>query len=113
MDYETEILYIAGEEHCSKWVELQPHVYYKDGKPYGLIGTVISDSITYIASTTTHVDNGFTIGMIRDIIRLYNNSTICLITESKDHQDLIRRSLSRFKFEFEDRNGVLYSINKG
>ena len=109
MDYETEILYIAGEEYGSQWVEIQPKVYYKDGEPYGLIGTVVGDSITYIASTARNVDDDFTIGMIRDIIRYYNSGKICLISGTLSRQDLIRRGLSRFDFEFKQDGNKMYA----
>ena len=113
MNYKSEILYIVGDEVLESWLQIIPEVFYKDGKPYGLVGSTRGrDGCLYVAATVTDVDSPFTIGMIREIIRLYKNNEICLITDVESKQDLIRRSLDRYEFSYEVKDGILYSRSK-
>ena len=109
MDYSTEIEFIVGKELLDSWITLKPTVYYKDSKPFGLIALV---NDYYIVSTVSEPTLNFTIAMIKEIKRLYNTQAICLITDDDEYQDLIARSLSRYEFEFETIDKVLYSRSK-
>lgn len=109
MDYESIVSKIVGKEHSKSWIALQPKVYYKDGKPFGLIASIHENGIKYLSCAVLNPEDSFTIGMIRDIIQHYNNDTICLITDDNKYQDLIRRSLKRYKFEYVVKDGILFS----
>lgn len=109
MDYKSIIAQVVGNVHVNDWFKLEPKVYYKDDKPYGLIADIDKDGIKYLSCTVSNPENAFTVGMIRDIVQHYNNGMICLITDDDDYQDLIRRSLRRYNFEFFVNDGVLFS----
>lgn len=92
------------------WVELSPKKYYKDGKLYGLVGTIRGkDDVLYIASMTVSIEEPFTKSMLRDIIKLYKKNTICLITDVKEKQELIRDTLKRYNFTYSYKNNIMYS----
>ena len=92
------------------WATMNPKVYYKDGRPYGLIGTGEGeDGLLYVASMVEELDSVFTIAMLKDIIRLYNTRKICLITDVESKQELIRRTLNRYDFTYTYKDGVMYS----
>ena len=92
------------------WAKLSPKVYYKDGKAYGLTGTVEGeDGILYVASMVEDVDAVYTIAMLKDIIRLYNARKICLITDVESKQELIHRTLNRYDFTYSYKDGIMYS----
>ena len=78
-----EIRYILnGDDSYEHWISLNPTVYYKDNKPYGLIALVEYDGILHIASTVYGVHNKFTLGMYKDIIKLNNTQKICILFEN-------------------------------
>lgn len=108
---EEQIRLIVDECDVDSWVSLSPKIYYKDSKPYGLIGCRCIDGVVYIASTVVSPDKPFTKSMIKEIIRLYNNYKICLITDDKDYHEHMIKSLSRYEFRYEVVDGVLYSYN--
>lgn len=92
------------------WAVMNPRVYYKKGKPFGLIGQAEGeDGILYLACMVEDVDKVFTIEMIKDIIRLYETRTICLITDVESKQELIRKALSRYNFTYAYKDGIMYS----
>ena len=92
------------------WVKIDPKKYYKHGRLYGLIGTIEGvDGLLYVAAMVEDVDAKFTNEMFKDIIRLYNKRTICLVTDVESKQKLIRRALSRYNFTFTYSDGNMYS----
>ena len=105
------ITQIVDDVNVEGWVKLQPKVYYKDDKPYGLLATVQVDSVTVVASTVTNPDLPFTIGMLRDIKKLNANGKICLITDVESKQELIRNTLDKYGFRYEYRDGAMLSYN--
>jgi len=115
MTYEEELEYITiyDNESLPHWLEIKPKVYYRDGLPYGLVGTVYNDpdDTNYIASCTSKSELPFTKGMIRDIITLIKTQNICLITDDVYYQEQIRSVLSRYNLRFEYINGVMFSFN--
>jgi len=69
---------------------------HKDYKQYlnnGKITTIEKDGCVYIFSSAD--DDRFTIGMLRDIIRLSEHSDICLIVDTPSKQEQIASVLSK------------------
>ena len=110
ISYNQEVLSICGKEHLEEWLVLQPKVYYKDGNPYGLMGITIKDEIKYLSSMVLSPDKPFTVGMLKDIKRMYNEGTICLITDDENYHDLIKKTLEPYGFKFNIINGNLISF---
>ena len=110
--YEEDILSITGEEAYFYWSELKPKIYYLNGEPYGLIGIGTSiDGVTIVASTTLYPELPFTVGMLRDIIKVYNESSILLITDYEPAQEVIRKVLDKYNFTYEYKDNVMYSTH--
>ena len=94
------------------WLVLNPTVYYKKGEPYGLIAESHKvDDCIYIVSTTRNTEEPFTKNMIRDIIRLYKQHSVCLITDYEPAQEKIRSFLTRYGCTYKTIDGVLYSYH--
>ena len=110
ISYNQELLSICGKERLQEWLVLQPKVYYKDGYPYGLMGVTIKDEVKYLSSMVLSPDKPFTIGMLKDIKRMYNEGFICLITDDDNYHDLIRETLEPYGFEFNIIDGNLISF---
>lgn len=114
MDYKNIISEIVGDKYVDDWLKLEPKVYYKDNKPYGLMSiTDNQDGYKYIATTCIDVNYNFTIGMIRDIIHHYNQSPICLISGTKyRHSILIEALDSKFNFRYETVGDILFAFGE-
>ena len=109
---QDKIVSIVGKDLMPDWICLCPKVYYMGNKPYGLLAKLVKDDIIYIASTTISPSEPFTVGMLRDIIKVYKTDNICLITDDEDYQDKIMDTLSRYEFTFEfNENNVLFSTH--
>lgn len=108
---------IVGDKHADHWFDLEPTIYYKDDKPFGLMAFIDNpaDFTRYIAATVKNIDQNFTISMLKDIIIQYEARPICLITDVASKQELIRRVLSRYDFEFHYKDNVMFSygVNHG
>ncbi len=107
MTYEEELEYILRDyvETIPSWIEICPKVYYNNGVPYGLVGTIYNkeNDTYYIASCTSEIELPFTKGMIRDIISYINNSNVCIIFENNGiSTEKIRSSLARYEGDFKD-----------
>jgi len=111
MDYKSIIASLVKPDNVDSWITIEPDVFYKDGKPYGLIGTMNNphSNILYIAATVKDVDDPFTVGMLKSIISMYKRRRICLVTEVESKQRLIRRALDRYDFDYEYKDGMMYS----
>ena len=110
MNYIDSIAHVVGSDKRDSWMILSPTVYYRDGMPYGLIATLVkSDGVKYVASTVSNKELPFTIGMLRDIILMYKECRICLLTDVVEKQDMIRRCLDKYKFEYKYIDEVMYS----
>ena len=111
----SEIEYIVGEAREQAWSMINPTVYYLDGKPYGLIGTARSEHIVVIYSCAIN-DGIFTKSMIRDIKKIYQEDSVCLVTDSESRQDYMKSLLERYGFTFishidDNGNKMLYSFH--
>ena len=104
-----DISNIVGDNFLIDWINLDPKIFYKDGKPYGLIGTIVKDNITHIASTVTNIEQNYTIGMIKYIKTLYNNGKICLISGSPSRHELLKQAFSRYNFKYEHKGDIMYA----
>ena len=94
----SDLVAVVGEDTAPYWELLMPKVYYKDGKPHGVIGYTQEPTLTTVYSMS--LNDIFTVGMLRDIIRLYNSSNLCLITDSPDAFEHIKKVLGRYDFAF-------------
>ena len=107
-----DIQEIVGEMYLQDWLLLSPTVYYKDGQPYGVIGTYYAhDDVQYIASSTRNPSIPFTKNMIRDIIRLYKQHSVCLISGDKDSWGRLASALSRYHFTYTYGEDVMYAYH--
>lgn len=105
-----DIQEIVGEEYLTEWLLLNPIVYYKDQAPYGVIGTHhAEDNVCYIASSTRNPSIPFTKNMIRDIIRLYKQHSVCLISGDKNSWGRLASALSRYHFTYTYGEDVMYA----
>lgn len=95
----SDIAMVVGEEAEHLWMTLKTKIYYKDSKPYGILGLAIEDTMIVIYSMA--INNGdFTVAMIRDIIKLYNDYNITLITDDNGSFDKIKNVLEKYGFYF-------------
>ena len=107
-----DIVSIVGLDEFSNWAVLDPTVYLKDGESYGLIAGAYSDNgINYIAATVESAEMPFTVGMLRDIIKVIREENVCIITDDKRYIGSIKKALSRFNMRFVVEGDVLYSYN--
>lgn len=105
---------IVGDEYEPYWAMLMPTLYYRDGKPHGTIAVHRDGNMNVVYSMAK--DDEFTIGMLRDIIKLYNEDSICLVTDYEASFGKIKKVLSRYDFEFvkgqmQDGKKLMYSIH--
>ena len=107
----TDIESIVGKELSEYWLLCNPTIYNICSEPYGLMFTDCQSDITYVYGCAK--DNGkFTKDMIKRIISLYKTESICLVTDSKSHQQHMRKVLERYDFIFVDgEDGYLYSFH--
>ena len=111
----NEVAMIVGEDREEAWSLINPTVYYLNSKPYGLIGSARSEHIVVVYSCA--IDDGiFTKSMIRDIKKIYQEESICLVTDNESRQDYMKSLLERYGFTFIthiDDNGkqMLYSFH--
>lgn len=97
-----------------QWVEANPKRYYRNGEIYGLVATTEgADGVLYISAMVISEDAPFTKEMLKDIIALYKKRVICLVTDVKSKQELIRRVLTRYNFTYKYIDGVLFSTGGG
>lgn len=109
-----DLAQVVGEEYEPYWAMLMPELYYKDGSPHGVIGIHREGYMAMVYSMAKNDE--FTVGMLRDIIRLYNRENICLITDVESEFDKIKKVLSRYNFTFarhiaDNGKQLLYSIH--
>jgi hypothetical protein len=107
---DDELATIVGSENVEAWKQVEYKVYYKDSKPYGLMYFGGDDDL--VVSTGCAIDNRFTIHMIADIIKVYRDSDIMLITDEPSAFGKMQQVLSRygFKFKFTD-DGKMLSLH--
>lgn len=112
----TDLARLVGEDAEHLWEYLPfKKVYYKDGEPWGVLGTYLDNNLTVIFSMAN--DDMFTIGMFRDILKMYHNMDIALVTDTEEKFDYIKELLSPYDFIFSigevEPNGrkFLYSIH--
>ena len=111
VEHITEIAIVLDNPyHLPKWLDKSTKVYYKDGKPYGLIRCIENDGLMFIASTATHIDHPFTVGMIKDIRKMMKKQTVCLMSAEESKHEFLKEKLSRYGFEHYTEDGVLYMI---
>jgi len=105
---------IVGVEHMPYWKLTPYRAYNKAGSPWGVITLHSSADLTVVISAAK--ENSFTVGMLRDIIRLYNHTSVCLVTDEESAQTMIAKVLSDYEFEYvyEYINGkkFMYSIHR-
>ena len=109
MSYEEELESIVGEDNIHGWIVLNPTVYYKNGKPYGLISEFECNDETIILSCAK--ENGyFSLSMLKRIFEIYNSRDIVIVTDDVDSQDKIKEVLTKYGFTFYYGNyGEMYS----
>jgi len=113
-----EVVSIVGNEDASipeSWLVTNARVFYKNDLPYGLVSVIESEDDpqhAFIASTVTHPDHPFTLGMVKYILSQAKEYTISVITDEPAYQDAIRESLSGHGFEFVTDGDVLYSTKE-
>jgi len=105
---------IVGDEYEPYWAMLMPTLYYRDSSPHGVVGVHRDGGMNVVYSMSK--DNEFTVGMLRDIIKLYNEDSICLVTDYEASFNNIKKVLSRYNFtyvkgEMEDGKKLMYSIH--
>ena len=101
---------IVGE-HAPSWLTLSPKIYYKDGQPYGLVGTREVDGITYIGATSPSPEMNFTGAMLRDVLRMIRSKNVCIITDTAEYVKSMRSTLDRYNMRHVMVDGMLYSYN--
>lgn len=112
----TDLAHIVGEDAEHLWDRLDYYnIYYKDSNPYGVIGVIIDNGVAVIYSTAINGDK-FSIGMLKDIIKLYNKTDIALITDKEYAYGYIRKALEPYGFSFhyaeaESGRKFMYSIH--
>jgi hypothetical protein len=100
-----EIRSIVGDAMLDTWLYTNPKVFYKNGKPYGLIGMVNN----YVASTTISPELPFTKSMIKYILDLDKEKDIILITDDHRYIDKIKSLLEKRGCVFEIKDGLLFT----
>jgi len=111
----NEIEQIVSAKYAHQWHGLKPTVYYKKGKPTGLIAKFYleSEDCLYLACTTSEPDMPFTKSMLCDILSLYKQQNICLTTGHIPSQAKIASLLTkRYGFTVEYRDDVMYSYHR-
>lgn len=72
-------------------------IYRQNGVVHGVMGSVIVPTLRTVYSGS--VDNVFTKGMLRDLIRYRDESDLCLITDTPSEFDRLRTLLQeRYNF---------------
>ena len=95
----TDIAKLVGENAEHLWDYLpNKKIYYKDSAPWGIIGTFYDDGVTVIFSMAN--DNMFTRGMLRDIMKLYNQLDIALVSDVESKFDYIKGLLDPYDFTY-------------
>ena len=100
-----EIAQIVPPGVLEDWIAVKPKVFYKNNKPYGLIGEVNG----LVASTTSEPSLPFTIEMLQYLYKINEKKAITLITDDPDYFDHIMSLLQHRGFEFEVKDNILYS----
>ena len=103
-----EIKEIVGEDNYRDWVMLQPKVFYKNNKPYGLIAEI--DGL--VASTTKDPTLHFTIEMLQYLYAINAHKDITLITDNPDYFEHIKALLQPRGFKFTIKDNILFSRRK-
>jgi len=89
--------------------------YSKNGYPYGLIYTKEIDGILFVGSKAPHVDQSFTVDMLKDMVEMYNKQSICVISEVKSRRELLKKAMSRYDVKHMIKDDIMYSfgVNHG
>jgi len=101
---------IVGDEYVDSWLSLNPKVYYKDNQPYGLVSMIEVNGVVYVASTAKNIEDMFTIGMLRDFVKVAKLKEVCVITDVPSKFEHIQKffdKIGSFRYTFKD--GILYS----
>jgi len=107
-----DIIDIVGFDEFHSWAIIDPDVYLKDGEAYGLIARASSaNGIDYLASTVRSPELLFTVGMLKDIIKVIKSKNLCIITDDKNYIEPMKKALSRFDMRFVVEDDILYSYN--
>lgn len=110
---EEIITQIVGQHFAKEWIELNPKIYYKDEEPYGLVAMFEVDGVIYIASTVTHEDMPFTIGMIRDWVKVAKVKETCIITDVPSKFVQVKGFFDKIGgFSYTFKNNVMFTQGK-
>ena len=110
--YEAIRHIVKEDKFINDWVQLNPKVFFKNDKPYGLIAHYFSNDTFYIASTTSEPSQPFTKEMIKWIMMLNNLNDIVIITDLPEYFDKIRKLLETRGFTITVEDGVMYSFRE-
>ena len=111
-EYKHDLKRIVGIPLYKDWLKLLPKLYYKDGKPHGVLAThqiPETPDITYIFCGAITPNTPFTIAMVRDIILLHSTRNVCLLSEHRPAFAHLKRSLTRYGYTFKENEGILYA----
>ena len=103
-----QIEQIVPADQVIYWEMIEPKVFYKDDKPYGLVAEV--DGL--IASTTKNPSLPFTVGMLTHIYHINKTKDIIVITDDPDYFETIKTALEPRGFSFTLKDNILYSRRK-
>ena len=97
----TELAQVVGEDAEHLWMAMDLcKVYMKHGKPYGVIGVMKDESTDMLVIYSMALNDGkFTNGMLKDIIKMYRQSNITLITDREYAFEYINKALEPYGFQ--------------
>ncbi len=107
----TDVESIVGVDKSNDWLEIGALVFYKNAKPYGLIGTTYDGEHLYIASTVKDPSEPFTFEMVRYLFNLKKTTNIVLITDHEPSHAKVIKALRDHGFRLDIIGGVLYSTH--
>jgi hypothetical protein len=100
-----EIMDIVPPEYVLDWSLLEPVVFYKNNKPYGLI----AEHEGLVASTTSSPELHFTIEMLQYLYAINEKMDITLITDQPEYFKHITALLEPRGFTCSIENDILFS----
>ena len=108
----THIRAIVGESKADvqAWCDLMPQVYFKNGKPYGLIAFAYGAKNTvHVATMTEHPDDPILTSMYKDILIQNKTTDIIVITDMPAYQQKVINGLRPHGFTFTYKDDIMYS----
>jgi len=106
-----EIKQVVGEEYAPDWCRIHTKVFYKNNKPYGLVGTrgCPKEGRVLIASTTKDPEDPFTTNMYKYMLNINKRFPVTLITDMPEYQEKVRQGLAHQGFTFYYEDDIMYS----